>query len=273
MSRKIKVLLLSLIIGIIIISPFFQFLKSVTVMSISSAVQRKNSLLKEEGIKIKIPGGLSTTKKDWYPFVMTFNSSKGFSNYIGKDVQLSILYNFGAFDFINGASTFYDSSSKYYNAFYGAYVIKGQNFSFGYNIDQTPNYDEMALVAKYDMTELVLNSLRCFNPTFFLKLEEGRSMDSLIGYENWEVIDATVITNAPMHKKKSNLQSYIQYGSPPKKLYKGKDFPLVEMKGRFYARYFKENGCSIFFYIFATDINTIEEWEKDILPNTKLSVE
>ncbi|PKM95431.1 MAG: hypothetical protein CVU84_05015 [Firmicutes bacterium HGW-Firmicutes-1] len=273
MSKKFKIVFGVILIVLIISSPYFQFLKSVTIMSISSTYQRNYSLLKEENIKISMPGGISTIKKDWYPFVMTFNSSEGFSNYVGKDVKLSILYNFGAYDFNHRASTFYDRFSPYFNAFYGAYVVKGKGFPYGYFADGKPDYDEMALIAKYDMTQLVLNSLGCTHYTFDSQLEEGLSMDKLLGYEDWDVIEGTVLTNSPMHMKKDGLEAYIQYGKPPKNLFEGKDFPLVEMKGKFYARYFQENGCTIFFYAIASNSKVIEEWENDILLNTKLSVE
>lgn len=273
MSRKVKLVFGVVIIVVIFFGLFFRFFKSVTLMSLSSAYENKHSVLNEENINIKMPGGTSTPNKDWYPFVMTFNSSKGFSNYIGKEAKLSILYNFGAFDFTTGASTFYDSSSSYFNAFYGAYVVKGKDFSYGYYEDGSPNYEEMCNIAKYDMTELVLNSLGCMKPTFDMQIEEGYSMDTLIGYENWEVIEGNLITNSPVHKEKDNLKAYIQYGPPPKQLYEGEDFPLVKMKGRFYAKYFEESGCSVFFYAIASNTKILEEWEENILQNTKLSFE
>ena len=65
-----------------------------------------------------MPGGLSTREKDWYPFVMTFNDDKGFSNFINRDMNFTVLYNFGAFEYINGASSIYNFNSDYYGAFY-----------------------------------------------------------------------------------------------------------------------------------------------------------
>ncbi len=78
MNRKLKRLFLLLMIIIFIVSPFFQFIKSITVMGIYSYMCKKDSFINALDIEIDMPGGLSTPKKDWYPFVMTFNDDKGF---------------------------------------------------------------------------------------------------------------------------------------------------------------------------------------------------
>jgi hypothetical protein len=67
---------------------------------------------------------LTTIEKDWYPFVITFNDDEGFSNFIGRDLNYTVLYNFGAFEYLNGASMIYNPQSQYYSSFYGAYFIK-----------------------------------------------------------------------------------------------------------------------------------------------------
>ncbi len=55
-------------------------------------------------------GGAATFQKDYFPFVITFDPSASFSRYIGAPVDLTILYNFGAFDMLYGASTLYDKT-------------------------------------------------------------------------------------------------------------------------------------------------------------------
>ena len=139
-------------------------------MSIYSASESKTSLMKKEGIDLKIPGGYSTLKKDWYPFVITYNAH-GFSNFTKKDVDLSILYNFGAFDYIKGSSLLYSVSSDYHSAFYGAYAVKENGNSYGYNQYGKINVDEMADIFKYDMQVLVLQSIGCDSPIFDFEIK------------------------------------------------------------------------------------------------------
>lgn len=273
MSKKNKIILWIIIIVGIFHTPFFEYLKSVTVMSFSSSIERKHSVLKEENITLDIPGGLITKKKDWYPLVMTFNASEPFSKYIGRDVKLSILYNFGAFNYLEGTSLFYKPQSEYYTSFYGAYVVKDQTGPFGYYKDGNPNYEEMFSVPEYDMRYLVLASLGCTNPTFELGSRVITSNKTLLGYEDWQVVEGTVITNSPIHQKNERKLSYIQYGTPPKYADGIEAFPLIKLHAKLYARYFEEKQCSIFFYILTPNAKTIKEWESEILFNTEFLID
>lgn len=272
MKRRYKFLIFAMLLVIFTISPFFQFAKSLAVMSIYSHSEARYSLLKKENIDIDIPGGWSTLKKDWYPFVMTFNTSQGFSNYIGKEVELSILYNFGAFDYFKGASSYYDAKSPFFDAFYGAYVAKGKNFAFGYHEDGTPNIEEMALVPEYDMKVLVLESIGCTEPLFNFKLDKSYPIEEFLGYQNWDVIEATLTTSSPMSQPKENYQAFIQYGKPPKALYEGVDFKEVTVKGKIYARYFPEENCSIFLYVIAPNDKAVLQCEEDFLQKSKIKL-
>lgn len=270
MKKKFRNILIILLI-LFLISPIFQYFKSLIVMSVNNYYEGKHSLLKEEKIEIKMPGGLSTAKKDWYPFVNYFNLSKGFSNYLGKDVKLSILYNFASFDYLKGSSYYYDKASEYFNSFYGAYIVKGKDTTFGYYEDGLPNYNEMAMVPEYDMKVLVLEGFGCEDPIFEFIIDKDYSID-MFGYDEWNVMEAKIITNSPMHRNIKYRQAYLQYGKPSKSLYEGEEFPLVEMEGKFYSRYFKEKECSIFFYIIAPKMETINEWELNILNKTRFKI-
>lgn len=271
MKKKYKFLIVVILILIFIFSPLFQFVKSVTVMYVYSQYEKSYSLLRDEHIKLDMKGGLSTREKDWYPFVMTFNADYGFSNYIGRDVRLSILYNFGAFEYLEGASSYYNKQSDYFNAFYGAYVVKEDKF-FGYNDDLTPNFEEMASVPKYDMTVLVLRSIGCKNPTFEFDINATYTVDEYLGLSDWDVIDATITTNSPMHQYQDNHQAYIQYGKPPETYYEDIDFELIEIKGRIYAKYIKDKGYTIFFYVIAPTNEIIEKCDRQMLQNTILEL-
>lgn len=271
MKKRVKIII---IIGIIlfIISPPFQYFKSILVLSANNFYHSNNSLLKEENIEVKMVGGWATEQKDWFPFVNCFNPSEGFSRFFGKDVEVFILYNFAHFNLMKGSSLYYDENSDYFNSFYGAYIVKGKDMKFGYFKDDTPNYDEMALVPEYDMKALVLGGFGCDNPQFDFKVNHDYTTE-LLGYNNWNVMEATVMTNSPMHKSTHYRQAYLQYGKPLKNTTLEKDFPIVEMKGKFYGRYFEEKQCSIFFYIIASDMNIIKEWEVDILNKTTLNID
>lgn len=96
--------------------------RSVAVMSVYSRMNGRGSLTAEKGLRIRMPGGLSTLKKDWYPFVMTFEAGTDFGRAAGcPGARLTILYNFGAFG-LQGRSSLYDPDSPYFNSFYGAYL-------------------------------------------------------------------------------------------------------------------------------------------------------
>ncbi|SHK07748.1 hypothetical protein [Paramaledivibacter caminithermalis] len=241
-----------------------------------SKVHEKESILNKYNIIFDIPGGLSTKSKDWYPFVMIFNDNAGFSKYIGKNLSLTILYNFGHFKFKDGSSSYYDPNSKYYSSFYGGYLVKNNSSdksAFGFYNDGTVNLEEISSVPKYDQERLVLSSLGCPKE----KMRFDVSIDSIeynvnyITHNNWIKIDSTIITNSPIHKSTKNHTAYIQYGKPIDKYYAGEDFPTIILKGRTYVKYFKEYNISIFLYVLAPDITTIEECDKNLLSKTILS--
>lgn len=272
MKRRYKLAIILLIITIFLISPLFQFIKAFAVMAIYSKSEASYSLMKKENIELFVPDGWSTFKKDWFPFLMTFNDDAGFSRYIGKDVKLSILYNFGAFEYLKGASSYYNKDSPYFDAFYGAYAVKGSDFIFGYNNDLSPDYNEMAKVPEYDMKVLVLESIGCNNSTFDFNIDSTYKKNEFLGYNNWDVIEATITTNSPMHSYKNNYQAYIQYGKPPKSLYTGEDFPLVTVKGKIYARYFEEKKCTIFLYVIAPNVDSVNQCDVNFLQKSKISI-
>lgn len=271
MGKKFKIILFIFLI-MLFFSPLFQYIKSLIVMSANNYYQDNHSLLKEEQITLKMPGGLSTPKKDWYPLVNIFNQSEGFSDYYGNDVKLSILYNFASFDYSKGYSYYYDETSEFFNAFYGAYIVKGNDVTFGYDKNGLPDYSEMAMVPKYDMEKLVLKGFGCEESTFDFSIDNDYIID-LFDYKDWNVIEATIITNSPLHKTTKYKQAYLQYGKPPKNVSIEDEFKLIKMMGKFYSKYFIEKDCSIFFYIIARQMDTINEWENQILKETVFRID
>lgn len=240
-----------------------------------SKIHERDSLLSKHDIELKIPGGLSTKAKDWYPFVMTFNDDMGFSRYFDKNVSLSILYNFGHFQIKEGSSSYYNPNSKYFSSFYGGYLVKNNDYSdvpFGFNSDGSINIEEISLVPKYDQEVLVLGSLGCPHS----KVKFDASIDEIvydvnyINQEGWVKVDSTITTNSPVHSFTKDYMAYIQYGRPMEKYYNNEDFPIITLKGRTYVRHLKEDNLSLFLYILAPTIDTIDECDKNILSQTVL---
>lgn len=267
-SKKIIIWIsIILIVTAILISPIFAFVKSVFVMSIYSASEKSKSLLNTEGIIVKMPGGLSTFEKDWYPLVITYNAD-GFSNFIGEEADLTILYNFGAFDNKSGHSLLYDTSSDYHGAFYGAYAVRKNSGSFGYDNNKVIDAVEMSKVFKYDMQVLVLESIGCKDPIFEIDITDDVGKEDFLGF-TWDVIDANIITNSPVHRKKENHIAYIQYGKPSKN-YDGEDFFKYTSYGRIYAKYLEEHDLTLCFYIISPNKDVLEKCEEEFIKKSKI---
>lgn len=236
-----------------------------------SNLAEMNSLLNKLDVSIDIPGGRSTNETDWYPFVLVYNANQGFSNYMKRELSLTILYNFGAFEWNHGSSTFYQEESPYYNSFYGGYLIQEhqKERKYGFTTDGEPLIDEVISVPEYDFKYLVMQGLGC--------PEEKLVMDALsyevtadvnyAGYDDWYKIEGLLLLNNPNHKFKSNRRAYIQFGNPT--YYPDKEeFGLITMHSRIYVRYFEELGSTIFLYIMTPGSQEMEKTDQDILSKT-----
>ncbi|GKX30018.1 hypothetical protein SH1V18_24980 [Vallitalea longa] len=275
MKPIIKKLIICIVIILFIISPFFQFVKSICVMKIYSYICEKDSFTKNIDIDINMPGGLSTNEKDWYPFVMTFNDDKGFSDFIDRDMNFTVLYNFGAFEYLNGASSIYNPNSDYYGAFYGSYFVKeleNTNHKFGFNDNGEIDIEEAILPGTFDINELVLAGFGLYDPVEDYKIDSVKQINEFINYKDWVLIDATVTTHGHNHKYKKNYQAYIQYGKPPAKYNEEQDFPVTKFKSRIYVKYFDEKKCTVFLYVIAPDIDTINDCDTNFLRKSELNI-
>lgn len=274
-KKLIIVFLVIAAFGILILQPsLFIKARSYLVMSAYSNLVKINSLLNELNVRIDIPGGTSTKEKDWYPFVLVYNADAGFSKHIGRDLSLTILYNFGAFDWKNSTSTFYDAKSPYYNSFYGAYIVKehqpGRKFAF--DPEGQPIIDEVVSVPEYDFKYLVMESLGC--PPEKLTMEalsyEITEGVSYAGYDGWHRMDGLLLVNNPNHRFRSNRKAYLQFGNPI--YYEDREeFGLITMQGRIYARYFEEIESTVFLYIMTPGSTALEECDQKILSKTVIS--
>ena len=270
-NRRIKRIMASLIAIAILLTPPFAALKSMAVMSVYSSIHKKNSVYTCNGFKINVPGGLTTSERDWFPFAMTFNDNKGFQSFTGNnDLSLSVIYNFPSFSLLRGCSRLFDPSSEYCGSFYGAYAVSDKSGK-KYGFDDNGNIDsnKIAEVPKFDMLWLVLRDfgLKREDMVFDWNITCIENI-SYIGYNNWVKADAVLTVNSTCHRPKGFCQSYLQYGIPGYDI--SESFQPTSMYGRIYARYFDEYNCSVFFYILTPDIQVLESCDKNILSKSTI---
>lgn len=267
-GKKKLIVFLSIFIVILMFVLFFYPLRSYLVMSIYSRYNYKDSVMKQQDFDIDIKGGASTSKKDWYPFVNVYDTTYEFSKYTGRDLSLTVLYNFGAFD--GKSSFFYNDDSKYFSAFYGAYVIKDEQSPenrYGFVQDKV-NIQEITEVAMFDYKYLVIEDLGCVYPVFETLSYESEYDVNYLDYDDWVKIDAKMLANSPSHARKEHKLGYIQYGVP---IDNGKeDFFEIELFGRMYARYFEEYESTIVIYVMGANEDMLEECDKNILSKTQI---
>lgn len=269
--KTITGLLLIIVLALSVLflkAPLYYKARSYAVMYVYSKYEAKNSLLQKQNISLTIPGGSSTEQKDWYPFVMIFNDDQGFSRYMGRELALTILYNFGAFNGNRSSSDFFLEESPYYNSFYGGYIVRNESGDkkYGFTEGGELEISEVLAVPEYDFKYLVLESLGCPKDKLTMEI---RSFDTskdvkYAGYNGWSQIDALLLTNSPDHNYKGERRAYIQYGNPHKK--EGREeFKVMTSHGRIYVRYFEEFASTVFLYIISPNILTLEKCDEDIL--------
>ena len=267
-----------------IISPLFPYAVSLSVMSVYSHIHEADSIMANKGIELAIPGGGETSEDDWYPFVMTFNPGEAFGRTVGdRNLELTILYNFGAFDLRRGCSRLYDRDSDYYNSFYGAYLVTrkddGSKASkdsmtapFGFDSQGNMDPEQTAIVPKFDFQHLVLGDfgIRTSEQVFEWTAETISEDVSYLGRDGWSRVDASLLVNGASHVKDGFRHSYLQYGSPGYDISEDDAFKPVSMRGRIYGRYFEEWDTSVFFYILTPEKETLERCDREILSKSRL---
>ena len=259
------------------VSPLFPQLVSVSVMSVYSRLNEKDSLITQKDIRLHIPGGFSTARSDWYPFVMNYEAGTDFGYCIDRpDVSLTILYNFPAFDSLKGCSRLYDASSPYYSSFYGAYLVEApSSHPYGFCENElgelVPDAKDVARVPKYDFFELVLSEFGLAEEegVFDWQITDIKKEPSYAGENDFYRMDALLTVNGCAHNDTGFTPSYLQYGRP----YQKTDAPLapVTLFGRLYGKYLPEKNTSVFFYIVAASKEVLEDCDRNILSHSTLS--
>jgi hypothetical protein len=254
--------------------PLYYQARSYVVMYAFSKYEEKKSLLETQNISIKIPGGSSTKEKDWYPFVMVFNDHQGFSRYMNRELSLTVLYNFGSFSWNKSSSSYFQEESPYYNSFYGGYLVKDNSGDqiYGFNAEGEPEVKEIIAVPEYDYKHLVLESLGCPKDKLTMEILSYNIEEDVqyAGLSDWSRIDALLLVNSPDHKLREDRRAYIQFGNPLKREDK-EDFKLMTTNGRVYLRYFPEFESTIFLYILAPQLLTLEKCDEEILGKTVIA--
>ena len=285
MSTKKKVLVAFVAALIIfIISPLSRYVLSLGVMSVYSSIHERESIMADKGITLEIPGGDETPEADWYPFVMTFSPGESFGRAAGDNsLELTILYNFGAFDLSKGCSRIYDRQSEYYNSFYGAYLVtrrddggeasgESKAAPFGFDSEGHMDPEQTAIVPEFDFQHLVLGNfgIKTSEQVFEWTIDKTDEDVSYLGRDGWSRADASLLVNGASHTKKEFRQSYLQYGAPKYEVSANGEFKPVAMRGRVYGRYFEEWDTSVFFYILTPEKETLEKCDRDILSKSRL---
>lgn len=264
--------LIIILIVLFIQTPMFQLVKSYSVMFFYSKIHEDKSFLSDENIEINIPGGWTTAKMDYYPFVMTFDPSESFSRRVGTDVDLTVLYNFGAMKWSTGASIMYDVNSPYYSGFYGAYTVRYNEIDrqYGLNEDGSINIEEVMDITDYDLKILVMKSVGNKDPhvEYTITNLDNPSIITIDGLE-FTVFDADLEMDGLYHIYEKDYRAYIQYGRPA--LIDGvvKSFEMEDMYGRIYCHFDKETKISYFLYIIASTKGTILETETSYIKETE----
>lgn len=290
MKKKLLVIVASFVIlAVFLWLPLSHYPISLAMMKAYSGIHEKNSVMETKGISLEIPGGRITEKKDWYPFVMTFNDSVGFRKFLRnkhgekaystKDpLDLTILYNFPAFDVLKGCSALYDPKSPYYNSFYGAYLVSGSTAAgtpYGFSSDGTLDLAAASQVPQFDFQRLVLADLgiRPSEQVFDWKIRSTHKNVDYAGSGGWTRLDAQLTVNGVIHRPDQFRRSYLQYGRCPYEPedYGLEDFAPVQMQGRLYGKYFPDWDTSIFFYIMSADAEVLESCDENILSKSVLN--
>lgn len=251
------------------LSPLFPFVQSLLVMGVYSAMHTQESLMAEEGIRLHIPGGLSTREADWYPFVMTYVANADYARYVGEpDAKLTILYNFPSFSHTKGCSRLFDQTSAYYNGFYGAYFLRdSSNMALA---DGRLDENVAANIAKFDFFHLVLGDfgLKPKDQIFDFTIDRRNEHVPYAGYDGWTQLQATITVNGSAHQARHGVTSYLQYGKPnfepPEQ-----DFAPVSISAIIYGRYFPEWDVGVYFYVMG-ESNTCQVCDQTILSKSIL---
>lgn len=270
-SRRRRGLWITLgLIGVLIFAAAVPQTRSLLVMSVYSKINERQSIEAETGLYVKLPGGASTLKRDWYPLVSCFEVGDAFGKSIGQSgTRLTILYNFGAFG-LSGHSSLYDADSPYYNSFYGAYLVQRPGTPYGFTADGAVDMAAMAQVPRYDFSRLVLwdFGLSLSDFVFDWAITGTEENVTVAGLDGWTRITASLTASSAAHNKDGFVSSYLQYGAPSAAV--EEPFAPIGMVGLIYVRYFPDEETSVFLYALCTGDEVLSETDEHFLTQARI---
>lgn len=239
-------------------------LRSYLIMLPVSKYHQQTGLFRH--IPLRIPSG-SVDGDRYYPISLYYNAGEGFARYANREVNVSILYNFGGFRFGKPYAGYFNPEAATFASFYGAYAVGGADPVFP--SDGEIDLDFLALIPEYDQKYLVMPSIGLppRNTVFEHRPQFVRENITYIGYPGWVQVDSIVTTNSPSHNYQSRQRGYLQYGVP-RGLPVGEDYTVADFYGRAYARYFAAYDTTLILYIIARDEVVAEAIDRDILSQT-----
>jgi hypothetical protein len=254
--------------------------RSEIIMRPASFLAYRDSVMREKGFQLVMPGGNATCKEDWSPSMKIYHT-KAFES-AEHPVSATILYNFASFS--EGRSRLYDATSPYEMAYYGAYAVsrEGKEIPFGFTARGEIDPSDLSMIPLYDLEVLVLRGLGCpseLAKTEITSIEQSKvggvsslTDDNLLAEEHglagWIRLDTRIETRSAIHAKNGWNQNDLQYGPPPKNV--EEDFPPLILKGRIYVKHFPEWESTVFLYVFAKDEALIEETDTQFLQHVKI---
>lgn len=276
-KRRMLIFVPLLILVILMrLSPVYYGIRSVVVMWPYSRYHESMSLIKQHDFHLKMPTDSKEEKDRWYPLMLVFQDSNGFSNWTGGPWDLTVLYRFGGFELLKKNAAYFDRESSRFSSFYGAYLIRNTDESgniYGYDESGQMIPEDFMRVTEYDQRFLVMPSLGLSHRevVFEVDMLEKQQDVTYLQRESWTRVDALIKTNSPEHHYAEHQQGYLQYGlplPPPK----GKnDFYPVTLYGRIYATVIESHDLTLALYILAPDQKTLEEVDSRHLSRTEIS--
>lgn len=274
--RKIIWLGTKAVIGLIFILvfmaavPFTRLPVSMLIMQFNNVQQGEEALTHTENIEVDMLAGGLSDNQSWYPFLMTYDASAGFSNAVGKDLQLTILYNFASYSPLGGGSRFFEKGTPYNGAFYGAYLLKETDDPFTYMFDASGHLIQASVfeIAKYDYLNLVIKGLGAKEKDLvFEQNVSGVTTKTFGGYE-WTEVSAEGVSNSPSHTFESFQLAYLQYGLPYGQV--ESDFENIPMYSRVWVTKLEEKNTTLVLYAMTPDPLFLEDMSQSIIYETSL---
>lgn len=245
MKYKIKSVIFLSIISLVILNIYY--VSSLIIMSIYNQVNIYESKFDLNDINIDF----HKQNAKWYPLMNVFNSNY-FSDYVKKDIDLTILYTFG--DFQSGTSVLFDPNNELFSSYYGCYITRNNENDkeyFGFDNNGKIILNELIKLPEYDFRYLVAGAMGLKDDEFILNY----NLENINYSDDSVFIDFECVTNSLFHNYKKFDQNYLQYGIPFIKN-ENIDFYPVKLFSKFRIEKYNSN-ITLIYYIFSPSENLI----------------